>query len=267
MTDSPVLSVVVPVRDEAGNIAPLIDELVRALTPLGRYEIVYVDDGSTDGTAAALADAMGRVPQLAVRRHRKSCGQSAALLTGIRAACADWIVTLDGDGQNDPGDIKRLLTACDIELTDRHGGERVMVCGRRALRRDSWAKRTASRIANRVRATLLGDRTPDTGCSLKLFRRDDFLAMPQFDHMHRFLPALMIRQGGRVISVDVGHRPRLSGRSNYGVLDRLWVGIADLAGVMWLMRRASRPELEPAPEPVVASDMAARTDADDMEQR
>lgn len=254
MTDRPVLSVVVPVRDEAGNIAPLIDELVRALTPLGRYEIVYVDDGSTDGTAAALAAAAARVPQLAVLRHRTSCGQSAALLTGIRAARADWIVTLDGDGQNDPGDIKRLLTACDIELTDRRGGEKVMVCGRRALRRDSWAKRWASRIANAVRAALLSDRTPDTGCALKLFRRDDFLAMPPFDHMHRFLPALMIRLGGRVISVDVGHRPRLSGRSNYGVLDRLWVGIVDLLGVMWLMRRAARPEVEAMPMQAAAGD-------------
>lgn len=252
MTD-PVLSVVVPVRDEAGNIAPLIDELVRALAPLGHYEIVYVDDGSRDGTDAALAEAMDRVPQLLVLRHARSCGQSAALLTGIRAARAEWIVTLDGDGQNDPGDIKRLLTACDIELTDRHAGDRVMICGRRALRRDSWAKRWASRVANGIRARLLGDNTPDTGCGLKLFRRVDFLAMPQFDHMHRFLPALMIRLGGRVISVDIGHRPRLSGRSNYGVLDRLWVGITDLLGVMWLMRRAARPEVasveRPAPLP------------------
>jgi dolichol-phosphate mannosyltransferase len=259
MTD-PVLSVVVPVRDEAGNIAPLIDELARALSPLGQYEIVYVDDGSGDGTAEVLAAAAGHVPQLVVLRHLKSCGQSAALATGIGAARAEWIVTMDGDGQNDPGDIKRLLTACDIELTDRHGGDKVMVCGRRALRRDTWAKRTASRIANTVRAWLLGDHTPDTGCSLKLFRRDDFLAMPRFDHMHRFLPALMIRQGGRVISVDVGHRPRLSGQSNYGVLDRLWVGIVDLLGVMWLMRRTSRPEIAAAPAP-------ADTNSANTEQR
>jgi dolichol-phosphate mannosyltransferase len=251
MTDRPLISAVVPVRDEAGNIAPLIAELGRALAPLGPHEIVYVDDGSADGTLEALRRAAAATPALSVLRHRASCGQSAALLTGIRAARGEWIVTLDGDGQNDPADIPALIAARDAALRRDPAIPAVMVCGRRARRRDTALRRATSRIANAVRAAALGDRTADTGCSLKLFRREDFLAMPWFDHMHRFLPALMLRQGGRVVSVDVGHRPRWSGKSNYGLFDRLWVGIADLIGVMWLMRRARHPQVEriagPAP--------------------
>jgi dolichol-phosphate mannosyltransferase len=245
--DAPVLSAVVPVRDEAGNIDRLLAEIEPVLRPLKRFEIVYVDDGSVDGTRAALDAAAQRLPELRVLRHIRSCGQSAALLTGVRAARADWIVTLDGDGQNDPADIARLLRACEAEL-QRLGDPdaALMVCGRRAQRRDSFVKRVSSRVANAVRGRLLGDRTPDTGCSLKLFRRADFLSLPYFDHMHRFLPALMLRRGGRVLSVDVNHRPRISGKSNYGVFDRLWVGIADMLGVMWLMRRARMPEPEAA---------------------
>jgi dolichol-phosphate mannosyltransferase len=241
MTDAPVLSAVVPVRDEAGNIDGLIDELRQALKPLKAFEIVYVDDGSDDGTAEALSVAAERVPELRVERHAASLGQTAALLTGVNAARADWVVTLDGDGQNDPAEIALLLKVCDQELKRQGDPEApVMVCGRRVKRRDSWIKRSSSRVANAVRAWLLGDETPDAGCSLKLFRRRDFLAMPRFDHMHRFLPALMLRQGGRVLSVAVSHRPRLSGKSNYGVFDRLWSGIVDLLGVMWLMRRAPK---------------------------
>lgn len=244
MTDAPVLSAVVPVRDEAGNIDALIAELQQALRPLKAFEIVYVDDGSMDGTGPALAVAAERVPELRVERHETSGGQSAALLTGIRAARADWVVTLDGDGQNDPADIALLLKACDAELKRLNDPEAaVMICGRRARRRDTWVKRVSSRVANAVRATLLGDDTPDTGCSLKLFRRRDYLMLPYFDHMHRFLPALMLRQGGRVLSVAVNHRPRMSGKSNYGVFDRLWTGIVDLLGVMWLMRRAPKTGL------------------------
>jgi dolichol-phosphate mannosyltransferase len=165
-------------------------------------------------------------------------------MTGIRAARGDWIVTLDGDGQNDPADIANLVAARDAALRGDPANPAVMVCGRRARRRDTALRRVASRVANTVRAAALGDRTADTGCSLKLFRRQDFLAMPWFDHMHRFLPALMLRQGGAVASVDVGHRPRHSGKSNYGLFDRLWVGIVDLFGVMWLMRRARLPAVE-----------------------
>jgi dolichol-phosphate mannosyltransferase len=244
MTERPLISAVVPVRDEAGNIAPLIAELARALAPLGRHEIVYVDDGSGDDTLAALRQAAATTPALTVLHHRRSCGQSAALMTGIRAARGTWIVTLDGDGQNDPADIVNLVVARDAALRTDPANPAVMVCGRRAKRRDTALRRVTSRIANWVRAAALGDRTADTGCSLKLFRRQDFLAMPWFDHMHRFLPALMLRQGGRVVSVDVSHRQRLSGRSNYGLFDRLWVGVVDLFGVMWLMRRARQPEVE-----------------------
>lgn len=244
MSERPQLSAVVPVRDEAGNVAPLVAELVRALMPLGPFEIVYVDDGSRDGTAEALRQAAVVVPSLVVLRHRESCGQSAGLITGIRAARAPWIVTIDGDGQNDPADIAKLVAARDAALAAESGSPAIMICGRRAKRRDTALRRISSRVANAIRAWALGDRTPDTGCSLKLFRREDFLAMPGFDHMHRFLPALMLRQGGRIQSVDVNHRPRLSGRSNYGLFDRLWVGIADLLGVMWLMRRARLPAVE-----------------------
>ena len=234
--DHPVLSVIVPVRNEASNIAPLIGEIEAALAGLP-HEIVYVDDGSTDETAARLAEAMPTAP-LVVRRHRSSCGQSAAILTGVRAARGTWIATLDGDGQNDPADIPALLAQAQA------AAGMVLTAGHRVTRRDTRTKRVASRLANRIRAGLLGDATPDTGCGLKVFRRDAFLALPHFDHMHRYLPALFIREGGRVVSVPVNHRPRTRGTSNYGTLDRLWVGIFDLAGVYWLQRRWKRPIVE-----------------------
>ncbi len=237
---TPVLSVVVPVRNEGPNIAPLVAEIGAALsgTP---YEIVYVDDGSTDDTPARLAALLGTAP-LRVVRHRASCGQSAAIATGVRAAAGAWIATLDGDGQNDPADIPALFARARAMPP----GQPVLIAGHRVDRKDTRVKRLSSRLANRIRAGLLGDATPDTGCGLKLFRRDVFLALPSFDHMHRFLPALFIRAGGRVESVAVSHRPRLRGRSNYGTLDRLWVGIFDLAGMAWLQRRGSLPVIEPA---------------------
>ncbi|MCP5367550.1 MAG: glycosyltransferase family 2 protein [Hyphomicrobiales bacterium] len=234
---APALSVVVPVHDEAANIAPLVDEIRAALDGRLDYEIVYVDDGSGDGSDEVLRDLAAREPRLRVLRHRACCGQSAAIATGVAAARGAVIATLDGDGQNDPADIPALLAT----LQSADDADRLLVAGRRAKRRDTWLKRLSSRIANGVRASLLGDATPDTGCGLKVFRRDAFLDMPRFDHMHRFLPALMIRRGGRVVSVPVNHRPRARGRSKYGTLDRLWVGIIDLMGVMWLQRRASRP--------------------------
>jgi len=236
----PLVSVVVPVRNEAPNIAPLVAEIEAALAGLP-HEVVYVDDGSTDGTAAALRDAERSLPEgvpLRRLRLRKSCGQSAAIATGVRAARGEWIATLDGDGQNDPADIPRLLRRAQAE------GGAVLVAGHRVSRRDTLTKRWTSRVANAVRARLLGDATPDTGCGLKVFPRALFLDLPRFDHMHRFLPALVLRAGGRVVSEPVNHRPRLRGRSNYGTLDRLAVSLFDLVGMAWLQRRGSRPILE-----------------------
>ncbi|WP_135465781.1 glycosyltransferase family 2 protein [Crenalkalicoccus roseus] len=237
--DPPLLSVVVPVRNEGPNIAPLVDEIEAALAGVA-HEIVYVDDGSTDDTPAALRAAAARAP-LRHLRHRASCGQSAAIVTGVKAARGAWIATLDGDGQNDPADIPRLLARARAE--EAAGGP-VLVAGHRVRRRDGAVKRVTSRIANAVRARLLGDATPDTGCGLKVFPRALFLELPHFDHMHRYLPALVLRQGGRVVSEPVGHRPRLRGRSNYGTLDRLAVSLFDLVGVAWLQRRWKRPVVE-----------------------
>lgn len=232
-TDTPSISVVVPAHNEAANAAALIDEIRAALDGTVAFEIVWVDDGSDDGMSEGLlADGRDR-PFLRVIRHRARAGQSAAIATGIRFARGPVIATLDGDGQNDPADIPRLLAAFENE-PDR---ARLLIAGRREKRRDTWIKRMASRIANAIRARMLGDDTPDTGCGLKIFAREAFLSLPRFDHMHRFLPALMVQAGGRVRSVAVGHRPRRAGRSKYGVLDRLWVGIADLFGVLWLGRR------------------------------
>ncbi|WP_114375557.1 glycosyltransferase [Elioraea thermophila] len=244
--EAPLLSVVVPVRNEGPNIAPLIAEIRAAVAGLGPYEIVYVDDGSTDETAAELARAAA-AGDVVRRRHRVSCGQSAAIITGVKAARGAWIATLDGDGQNDPADIPRLF-ALALAEAERDPAP-VLIAGHRVNRKDTRLKRITSRIANTVRARLLGDATPDTGCGLKVFRRADFLDLPRFDHMHRFLPALFLRAGGRVLSVPVNHRPRVRGRSNYGVFDRASVALFDLIGVMWLKRRGKRPEIEILPGP------------------
>jgi dolichol-phosphate mannosyltransferase len=234
------LSVVIPVRNEQDNIAPLIAEIRAALDGRADYEIVYVDDGSRDDTAARLADAARAFPRLRVLTHARSCGQSAALASAVRAARGEWIATLDGDGQNDPADIPKLLAVAQAAPP---ASNLQLVAGYRRRRQDSWLKRMSSRIANGVRARLLNDATPDTGCGLKLFPRAVFLQLPYFDHMHRFLPALVQRNGGRTVSVEVHHRPRTRGTSKYGVHNRLWVGIVDLLGVMWLQRRMRRPEI------------------------
>ena len=233
------LSIVVPVRNEADNILPLLEEIHAVLENRGEFEVVYVDDGSGDATPQRLAEAMQRYPRLRVLAHRVSCGQSTALMTGIRAARGEWIATLDGDGQNDPADIPKLLAARDAA---GQPANLQLVAGFRKRRRDNRIKRISSRIANGVRSRMLGDATPDTGCGLKLIARRTCLELPFFDHMHRFLPALVQRNGGATLSIEVSHRPRTRGRSNYGLFDRLWVGIADLLGVMWLKRRARRPE-------------------------
>ena len=227
-------SIVIPVYNEAGNVRPLLTEITRALQGLGAWEVIYVDDGSDDDTALELDRGMAVFPALRVLRHQSRSGQSSALLTGVRAATAPWIITLDGDGQNDPADIPLLLERLAAEQAS--AGETVLV-GHRARRCDNRVRRWSSRIANAVRSRLLNDETPDTGCGLKLFSRDLFLSLPAFDHMHRFLPALMQRQGACVISVPVHHRARQCGESKYGVHNRLWVGLVDMAGVMWLQRR------------------------------
>jgi dolichol-phosphate mannosyltransferase len=230
------ISVVVPVRNEEGNVASLIGEIDTALKHI-THEIIYVDDGSTDDTYSQLKSLKMQFRQLKVVRHTHSCGQSTAVRTGVKAAQYDWVATLDGDGQNDPADIPKLMAAIGdgIELA---GGNR------RASRRDTWVKRMSSVIANAVRSKMLRDDTPDTGCGLKLFKREAFLDLPYFDHMHRFLPALIKRRGGKIVSVPVTHRNREHGKSNYGTIDRLLVGIVDLFGVAWLQRRAKIPSIK-----------------------
>jgi dolichol-phosphate mannosyltransferase len=236
---SPAVSVVVPVRNEAGNIAPLVDEIVAALGPDARFEIVYVNDGSTDRTDAELAELMASRPWLRQIKHAMSCGQSAAVRAGTAHARAPIVVTLDGDGQNDPAFIPALLKALEA------GAPKIgLVAGQRVGRKDTGFKKFQSRIANGVRSAVLRDGTRDTGCGLKVFRRDVFLALPYFDGLHRFLPALVRREGYDIGYVDVIDRPRRAGVSNYGLWDRLWVGILDLAGVWWLIRRKRRvPEI------------------------
>jgi glycosyltransferase involved in cell wall biosynthesis len=233
--ETPAVSIVVPVRNEAGNIAPLVAEIAAALAARGSFEIVYVDDGSTDATAAELSAQMAERPWLRQIRHAVSCGQSAAVRTGVLAARAALVVTLDGDGQNDPAFILPLIAALE------KGAPRIaLVAGQRVGRKATGFKKFQSRVANGVRALVLRDGTRDTGCGLKAFRRDVFLALPYFDGLHRFLPALTRREGYEIAYVDVVDRPRRAGVSNYGMWDRLWIGILDLAGVWWLIRRRAR---------------------------
>jgi len=238
-TIDPAVSVVVPVRNEAGNIALLVAEIAKALEGQWSFEVVYVDDGSTDGTEAELKRLMTQHAWLRRVRHKQSCGQSAAVRTGVAAARASIVVTLDGDGQNDPAFIPALVRALEA------GNPRVgLVAGQRVGRKSGGFKKLQSKIANAVRGAVLRDGTRDTGCGLKAFRRAVFLGLPYFDGLHRFLPALIRREGLDIGYVDVVDRPRAHGVSNYGLWDRLWVGILDLAGVWWLIRRKKRiPEI------------------------
>lgn len=233
------VSIVIPAHNEADNIVPLIDEIVAVLKEAKNFEIIVVDDGSNDQTGQVLIQALMRLSALRVIQHEISCGQSTAVSTGVKAAKYPVIATLDGDGQNDPADIPHLY-----DLLIQHGktnDKLWMVAGWRNKRHDSSWKLFSSKVANAVRSGLLGDNTPDTGCGLKVFFKDKFLELPYFDHMHRFLPALIIRAGGQVISEPVNHRARMQGYSKYGTLDRLWAGITDLMGVIWLMQRAKLP--------------------------
>ena len=236
--NNPAVSVVVPVRNEAGNVAGLVAEIAAALDGQWPFEVVYVNDGSTDGTEAELRRLMALHPWLRQLRHARSCGQSAAVRSGVSAARAPLVATLDGDGQNDPAFIPAMLRL--LEADPKVG----LVAGQRVGRKASGFKRMQSRIANAVRGAVLRDGTRDTGCGLKAFRRAAFLGLPYFDGLHRFLPALIKRDGFTIGYVDVVDRPRGAGVSNYGMWDRLWVGILDLAGVWWLIRRRKRvPEV------------------------
>ena len=226
------VSIIVPVRNEAENVVPLIAEIAAALDGRWAYEIIYVNDGSTDATADRLAAEVKQRANLRELRHEKSSGQSSAVRSGVRAARGRIVATLDGDGQNNPAFLPDLISAIE------NGGDRVgLAAGQRVGRKDTGFKKLQSRVANAVRKTVLKDGTRDTGCGLKAFRRDVFLMMPYFDGLHRFLPALMRREGYEIAYVDVIDRPRRSGVSNYGFFDRLWIGIMDLAGVWWLIRR------------------------------
>lgn len=233
-TPDPAVSVVVPVRNEAGNIAPLVAEIAKALDGVWRFEVIYVDDGSTDDTPAMLDRLKAEHSWLRRLRHAQSCGQSSAVRTGVSAARGTLVVTLDGDGQNDPAFMPAM-----IRLLEGDAGMG-LVAGQRVGRKASGFKKLQSRIANGVRGAVLRDGTRDTGCGLKAFRRDLFLRLPYFDGLHRFLPALVRREGFTIGYVDVVDRPRGAGVSNYGMWDRLWVGILDLAGVWWLIRRKKR---------------------------
>jgi dolichol-phosphate mannosyltransferase len=237
-SNQPAVSVVVPVRNEAGNVASLIAEIAAVLQGHWPFEVVYVNDGSSDGTEAELQRLMALHPFLRRVRHKRSCGQSAAVRSGVVVSRAPLVVTLDGDGQNNPEFIPAMLRV--LEASPGIG----LVAGQRVGRKASGFKKLQSRIANAVRGAVLRDGTRDTGCGLKAFRREVFLALPYFDGLHRFLPALVKRDGFTIGYVDVVDRPRGSGVSNYGLWDRLWVGILDLAGVWWLVRRKKRvPEI------------------------
>ena len=229
----PQLSVVIPAFNEEGNVRALLDEVLAALRGVVAFEVIFVDDRSRDGTLAALQAAKAQTPELRVIAHETQSGQSTAIRNGVKAARGAWVATLDGDGQNDPADLPKLLAARDA------GAPGVkLYAGWRVNRQDTGSKRWASKWANGIRSRLLRDATPDTGCGTKLFERAAFLDLPYFDHMHRYLPALMQRAGWQTVSVPVNHRPRGAGASTYTHRGRALVGVRDLMGVAWLIKRS-----------------------------
>jgi len=240
--EAPAVSVVVPVFNERDNIPTLVGEIVAALRGVVPFEIVYVDDRSKDDSWDVLQAQMRSVPELRALRHRKQSGQSTAIRTGVKHARAPWIATLDGDGQNDPADIPRLLAERDASPASLK-----LFAGWRVNRRDTGSKRWASKFANAIRSRMLKDETPDTGCGTKLFSREVFLDLPYFDHMHRYLPALVRRAGYESKSVPVNHRERAAGVSKYNNLQRAWVGLTDLRGVSWLIKRSKVTGVDEAP--------------------
>ena len=234
------ISIVIPAKDERENIQPLVDEIYAALAEQQDFEIIYIDDGSSDGTFEEIVRLKnaGR-SELRVLKHEQSVGQSTAVYSGIKAAKGELIVTLDADGQNDPADIPGMLLKAQQFNSDEH----FCIAGYRKNRKDTSWYRFQSRLANNVRASILGDGTPDTGCGLKVFPKATFLQLPYFDHMHRFLPALICRLQGQIVVSEVKHRDRQAGVSKYNMWNRLWVGIVDMFGVMWLQRRAKYPKV------------------------
>ena len=236
MTDQPRFTVIAPMLNEAENVGPMAREIAEACTPIGPFEAVFVNDGSTDGTAQAIADLRAEFPWLREVRHAAPCGQSAAVRSGVFAARAPIVCTIDGDGQNPPSEIPKLVAPL-LDGTPGLG----LVAGQRVGRQDTASKRWASRLANGLRARILRDDTRDTGCGLKALPRDVFLRLPFFDHIHRYLPALVKREGLAIQLVDVSHRAREAGTSKYTNFGRALVGFTDLFGVWWLLRRRKLP--------------------------
>lgn len=228
------VSLVIPMYKEEENVRPLVEESARALSSFSDFEIVVVDDCSSDNTFDRLVEMQAEIPQLRVLRHEKNAGQSVAVINGVKAAKFDWIATIDGDGQNDPADIPNLAKVASESVEPK-----LLIAGHRANRKDTWSKKISSRLANKIRGGLLHDDCPDSGCGLKLFQRDVFLAVPHFKNLHRFMPAIFRRQGAQIHNVVVNHRERTLGQSKYGFMNRAFVGLVDMFGVMWLVRRPS----------------------------
>ncbi len=235
----PEISVVIPVKNEADSLNSLINEICQNLRGVKSFEMIFVDDGSEDETSDVLKGLLGQFPELQAFCHDRCYGQSAAIITGVKMAKGKVIATIDGDGQNDPADITQLLSS----YSDCARENPVIIVGHRKERKDNFLKRSSSLVANRIRKFFLGDDTPDSGCGLKVFSKEDFLNLPSFNHMHRFLPALILREGGIVKSVVVNHRPRMHGSSNYDTIRRLFFGIVDLMGVIWLRKRHIRRKM------------------------
>ena len=233
---TPTISIVIPAKNEAENIRPLITEIQSAMAGRDDYELIYVDDGSTDSTWSELQELSEGNPHLMLLRHQQSVGQSLAILSGAWQARGKWLVVLDADGQNDPADIPGMLAA--VQAANQQDPAVWGVIGHRVNRRDDWVKRLSSKVANGFRDFMLNDGIPDTGCGLKAVRLERYLRLPSFNHMHRYIPTLIQAQGGLMLVHPVNHRPRMAGRSNYGVWNRLWVGLVDVLGVWWLKRRA-----------------------------
>ena len=233
---TPTISIVIPAKNEAENIRPLITEIQSAMAGRDDYELIYVDDGSTDSTWSELQELSEGNPHLMLLRHQQSVGQSLAILSGAWLARGKWLVVLDADGQNDPADIPGMLEA--VQGANQRDPAVWGVIGHRVNRRDDWVKRLSSKVANGFRDFMLRDGIPDTGCGLKAVLRERYLRLPSFNHMHRYIPTLIQAQGGSMLVHPVNHRPRQAGVSNYGVWNRLWVGLVDVLGVWWLKRRA-----------------------------